>query len=82
MLGPQTYGALGRVFGTWHITHVFPPLLGWVQASQAQSVSGKMEGMVDGWCWGWRGGGVADYRGTKMKKEKTKILPVDGADTT
>jgi len=32
----------------WHVTHVFPPLLGWVQASQAQSVSGKMEGMMDG----------------------------------
>ena len=37
---------------------------------------------MDGWCWEWRGGGVADYRGTKMKKEKVKILPVDGADTT
>jgi hypothetical protein len=32
----------------WHVTHVFPPLLGWVQASQAQSVSGNMEGMMDG----------------------------------
>ena len=35
--------------------HVFPPLLGWVQATQAQLVLGKKEGMVDGWCWGWRG---------------------------
>ena len=41
---------------------------------------GKTEGMVDGWCWGWRGG-VADYWGTKMKKEKAKILPVDRADS-
>jgi hypothetical protein len=32
----------------WHVTHVFPPLLGWVQASQAQSVSGKTEDMMDG----------------------------------
>ena len=38
------------------VTHVFPPLLGWMQASQAQSVSGKTEGMMDG-CAG--GGEVA-----------------------
>jgi len=61
--------------------HIFPPLLGWVQATQAQSVLGKTEGMVDGWCWGWSGG-VADYWGTKNdKKEKAKILPVDRADS-
>ncbi len=39
------------------------------------------DGGHDRWlCWGWRGG-VADYWGTKTKKEKAKILPVDGADT-
>ena len=60
--------------GVWHVTHVFLPLLGWVQASpQAQSVSGKTEGMVDGWCWGWRGG-VADYRGTKIEKREGENL--------
>ena len=60
--------------------HVFPPLLGWVQASQAQSVSGKMEGMMDGCA----GGGEVALRITgvqKTKKEKAKILSVDGADT-
>jgi len=31
-------------------------------------------------CWGWRVG-VADYWGTKTKKEKAKILPVDKADS-
>ena len=64
----------------WHVTHVFPPLLGWVQASQAQSVSGKTEGMMDGHA----GGGEVALRITKVqktKKEKAKILPVDGADT-
>ncbi len=49
--------------------HVFPPLLGWVQATQAQLVLGKTEGIVDGWCWGWRGG-VADYWGTKNDKKR------------
>jgi len=34
-------------WGVWYVTHVFPLLLGQVQASQAQSVSEKMEGMVD-----------------------------------
>ena len=65
----------------WHGTHVFPPLLGWVQASQDQSVSGKMEGMMDGCA---EGGKVA-LRITgaqKTKKGKAKILPVDGADTS
>jgi len=64
----------------WHITHVFPPLLGWVQASQAQSVSGRTEGMMDG-CAG--GGEVAlQITGVqKKKKEKAKISPVEGADT-
>ena len=39
--------------GWWSdIMHVFPPLLGWVQATQAQLVLGKTEGMMDGWCWG------------------------------
>ena len=50
---------------------LFPPLLGWVQATQAQSVLGKTEGMVDGWCWGWRGG-VADYWGTKNDKRRRR----------
>jgi hypothetical protein len=60
--------------------HVLPRLLGWVQVSQAQSVSGKTEGMMDG-CAG--GGEVASLiTGVqKTKKEKAKILPVDGADT-
>ena len=64
----------------WHITQVFPPLLGWVQASQAQSVSGKTKGMMDSCA----GGGEVALRITgvqKMKKEKAKILPVDDADT-
>ena len=59
---------------------MFPPLLGWVQASQAQLVSGKMVGVVNG----WSGGGEVALRITrvqKKKKEKEKILPVDGADT-
>ena len=51
--------------------HVFPPLLGWVQATQAELVLGKTEGMVDGWCWGWRGG-VADYWGTKNDKRRRR----------
>jgi hypothetical protein len=61
--------------------HVFPRLLGWVQVSQAQSVSGKTEGMMDG-CAG--GGEVASQiTGVqKPKKEKAKILLVDGADTS
>ncbi len=62
--------------------HVLPPLLGWVQASQSQAqlVSGKTEGMMDG-CAG--GGEVALWiTGVqKTKKQKAKILPVDGADT-
>jgi hypothetical protein len=64
----------------WHVTHVFPHLLGWVQVSQAQSVSGKTEGMMDGCA----GGGEVALRITgvqKTKKEKAKILPVDEADT-
>ena len=64
----------------WHVTHVFPSLLGWVQVSQAQSVSGKTEGMMDGCA----GGGEVASRITGVqntKKEKVKILPVDGADT-
>ena len=64
----------------WHITHVFPPLLGWVQASQSQSVLGKMEGMM----YGCAGGGEVVLRITgvqKMKKEKAKISLVDRADT-
>ena len=64
----------------WHVTHLFPPLLGWVQASQAQLVSGKTEGMIDGCA----GGGEVALRITgvqKMKNEKAKFLPVDGADT-
>jgi len=64
----------------WHVTHVFPPLLGWVQASQAQLVSGKTEGMIDGCA----GGGEVVLRITgvqKTKKEKAKISPVDRADT-
>ena len=64
----------------WHVTHVFPPLLGWLQASQARSVLGKTEGMMDG-C---TGGGEVALRITgvqTMKKEKVKISPVDGADT-
>ena len=59
---------------------VFPPLLGWVQASQAQSVSGKTEGMMDGCA----GGGEVVLRITgvhKTKKGEGKILPVDGADS-
>ena len=77
-IGAATLGRFGR--GVWHMTHVSPPLLGWVQASQAQSVSGKTEGMMDG-CAG--GGEVAlQITGVqKTKKEKAKILPVDGADT-
>jgi hypothetical protein len=60
--------------GWWSdIMHAFPPLLGWGQATQAQLVLGKMEGMVDGWCWGWRGG-VADYWGTKNEKGEGKNL--------
>ncbi len=64
----------------WHVTHVFPPLLGWVQVSQAQSISGKPEGMMEG-CAG--GGKVAlQITGVQnTKKEKAKILSVDGADT-
>jgi hypothetical protein len=27
--------------------------------------------MVDGWCWGWRGG-VADYWGTKNDKRRRR----------
>ncbi len=41
------------------------------RAIQAQVVLGKTEGMVDGWCWGWRGG-VADYWDTKNKKGEGK----------
>ena len=62
----------------WHV--VFPRLLGLVQVSQAQSVSGKTEGMIDGCA----GGGEVVLRITgvqKTKKEKAKILPVDRADT-
>ncbi len=62
----------------WHVTHVFPPLLGWVQASQSQSVLGKMEGMMDGCA----GGVEVALRITgvqKKKKENAKILPVNGA---
>ncbi len=44
-----------------------------VQATQAQLVLGKTEGMVDGWCWGWRGG-VADYWGTKNEKGEDENL--------
>ena len=64
----------------WQVTHVFPRLLGWVQISQAQSVSGKTEGMVDGCA----GGGDVELRITgvqKTNKEKAKILPVDRDDT-
>ena len=82
--GGGTAPARGGVFvggrGVWHITHMFPPLLGWVQASQAQLVLGKTVGMVNG----WSGGGEVALRITrvqKKKKEKEKILPVDGADT-
>jgi len=51
-----------------------------VQASQAQSVSGNTKGVVDGCA---RGGEAALLitRIQKTKKEKAKILPVDGADT-
>ena len=55
----------------WYVMHVFPCLLGWVQVSQAQSVLGKTEGMMDGCA----GGGEVALRIT------AKILPVDGADT-
>jgi len=51
-----------------------------VQASQAQSVSGKTEGMMDGCA----GGGEVVLRITgvqKTKKGEGKILPVDGADS-
>jgi hypothetical protein len=61
-----------------HVPHVFPPLLGWVQVSQAQSILGKMEGMMEGCA----GGGKVALRITGVqntKKEKAKILPVDGA---
>jgi hypothetical protein len=52
----------------------------WVQASQTQLLSGKTEGMVDGWCWGWEV--VLRITGVqKTKKEMAKILPVDRADT-
>ena len=64
----------------WHVTHVFPPLLGWVQASQAQSVSGKMEGMMDG-CAGGEELALWITEVQKMNKEKAKILPVDRADS-
>ena len=50
----------------WHVTHVFPPLLGWVQASQSQSVSGKTEGMMDGCA----GGGEVALRITGVQKTK------------
>ena len=52
--------------GVWHVTHVFPPLLGWVQASQAQSVSGKTEGMVDGCA----RGGEAALRITRVQNNE------------
>ena len=38
------------------------------------------DGGHGGWLVGG-GEGIADYRGTKTKKEKVKIFPVDGADT-
>jgi len=41
--------------GVWHVVHIFPPLLGWVQTSQAQSVLGKTK------C-GWSGGGEVALR--------------------
>ncbi len=47
---------------------------------QAQSESGKMEGIIDGCAEG--GKVVVQITGVqKTKKEKAKILPVDGADT-
>jgi hypothetical protein len=48
------------------VTHVFPPLLGWMQASQAQSVSGKTEGMMDGCA----GGGEVALLITGVQKTK------------
>ena len=58
--------ACGGGFIGWQVTQVFPPLLGWVQASQAQSVSGKMEGMVDGCA----GGGEVALQITGVQKQK------------
>jgi len=49
----------------WHVTHFFPPLLGWVQASQAQSVSEKIESMMDGCA----GGGEVALQITGMCKK-------------
>ena len=48
--------------------HVFLPLLGWVQASQAQSVLGKTEYMMDG-CTGGGEGALWITGVQKMKKE-------------
>ena len=64
----------------WQVMHVFSPLLGWVQASQAQLVSERMEGMMDG-CAGGEEVALRIAGVQKTKKEKAKILPVDGADT-
>jgi len=58
-----------------------PPFVGvGAGLTQAQSVSGRTEGMMDGCA----GGGEVALRITgvqKTEKEKAKILPVDGADT-
>ncbi len=48
---------------------MLPPLPPPLRATQAQLVLGKMKGMVDGWCWGWRGG-VADYWIFKKQKRR------------
>ena len=50
----------------WHVTHVFPRLVGWVQVSQAHLVSGKKEGMMDGCA----GGGEVASRITGVQKTK------------
>ena len=63
-IGATNLWHFGR--GVCHITHIFLPLLGCVQASQAQSVSGKMEGMVDG----WSGGGEVVFWITRVQKMK------------
>ncbi len=78
----NSYGASGG--GVGHVTHIFPPFVR-VGAGLTGPVGsiGKDEGHVmDGVS--ARGGEVAlriTGRGTKNKKEKAKILPVDGADT-
>ncbi len=71
-----------EAYGGWwsDIMHIFPPLLGWVQANRP---SWYWERRRAWWMVGVGGGEVVLWiTGVqKTKKEKAKILPVDQADS-